>query len=264
MTDQVVEKSCWRAIKEMYEYYFAQPFYEEGKSAAELIRSYREQKWTRRAYFQIDRAVNGSTPEKESELLEHEKNFDEIIKAIAVDIRRRMHADASNGILVAKGRRGLDRPHERIPSGTWSFLLLDVERGVAIGDGLSFIDLHLAWASELPNDPLLNDILAGLEPPPRDALPEVSARNTTTVPMGPEGTRKGGRPSCKDLVHEEFARRCEAGLVKPTLNTEASFYVRWVPTQDQRFKPSLSTIRNLLREAYNARKHSHPAKCPKP
>lgn len=261
MTDQVVEKSRWRPFKDLHEHYLAQPFYEDGKSAAQLIRTYGQEKWRRQALFQLDRALHGENTEKELFFLEHNKNSDQIIKAIGVDIRRRMHADASNGVLVAKGRRGPDRHHERISSDYWPSLLLDVERGAATGDGLSFIDLHCAWASEIPIDPLLNDILADLDPPPSDPLPVVSARDVRTAPTA-SGERKGGRPSCKDLVHEEFARRCEAGLVKPSLNREASFYVRWVPTQDRRFEPSLSTVRNLLRDAYNARKDP-PVKMPK-
>jgi hypothetical protein len=38
--DQTVTKTGWRSLREMHEHYLAQPFYEEGKSANELIGSY--------------------------------------------------------------------------------------------------------------------------------------------------------------------------------------------------------------------------------
>lgn len=57
----------------MHAYYLARPHYEEGKSADELIQSYREERRLRRSFFQLGNALPRPKPRSEFLLLEQEK-----------------------------------------------------------------------------------------------------------------------------------------------------------------------------------------------
>ena len=149
MNDQNGSKSCWRSLKAMHEHYLAHTLNEEGKSADELIRSYREQRRLRRSFFQITNALPRAKTESELVLLEQERNFDQKIEEIRADVQRRMLADASSAKWLAMGRRDPDKDHELIPPRHWPFLHMDLENEALLGDGVAFRDLRCAIMNEL-------------------------------------------------------------------------------------------------------------------
>ena len=97
--------TCWRSLKGIYERYLTHTPYKEGKSAAEFIRSCREQQRVRRSFFQIANALPRAKPKSEIELTTQLKELDEKIEEVQNDVKRSMLADACNGRWVAMGRR---------------------------------------------------------------------------------------------------------------------------------------------------------------
>lgn len=182
MTDQNGSKSCWRSLKAMHEHYLARTLNEEGKSADELICSYREQRRLRRSFFQIGNALPRAKPKSEIELTAQLKELDEKIEEVQNDVKRGMLADACNGRWVAMGRRNPDADPELIPARNWAFLQLDLDQSAVKGDGLSYYDLRCALSIELPA-----------------AISQHGKK------------RSAGRPRRVDLVAAEFNRRCKIG-----------------------------------------------------
>src|SRR5690242_5472881 len=90
MIDQNGSNTCWRSLKAMHEHYLAQPRYDEGKSAADLVRSYREEQRIRRSFFQLANALPRAKPKSEIELTAQLKELDEKIKEVESDVKRGM------------------------------------------------------------------------------------------------------------------------------------------------------------------------------
>lgn len=234
MTDQNVSKTCWRSLKQMHEYYLAEPRYDEGKSAADLVRSYREQQRLRRSFFQIANALPRAKPKSEIALAAQLNELDEKIKGIENDVKQGMLTDACNGRWVAMGRRNPDADPELIQARHWPFLQLDLDRGVVAGDGLSYYDLRCALSIELPA-----------------AMPQHGKKYSP------------GRPNRVQLVVPEFKRRCENGELAGSLNQEADYLVGWVKATYPTLKPiAASSVKNVLRDQYRAAK-SQPTISPK-
>lgn len=244
----------------MHEHYLAQPHREEGKSAAELIQSYRERRRLHRSFFQLGNAIPRAKQKSQLVLLEQEKNFDEKIEEIRGDVQRRMLADASNGNWLAVGRRGPDAERELIPPRNWAFLRMDLENEALLGDEVSFRDVRCAIANEISGDDPIHNLLQAAQrrplvtsPPTPPSVPEDLGRND-----GP------GRPSYFHLIEQEFVRRCAANEIEPSQVRQAVELAEWYRTTYPNKQPyTAKTIKNRLGSRYRAAMSPRAQKRPK-
>lgn len=254
MNDQNGSKSCWRSLKAMHEHYLAHTLNEEGKSADELIRSYREQRRLRRSFFQITNALPRAKTESELVLLEQERNFDQKIAEIRADVQRRMLADASSAKWLAMGRRDPDKDHELIPPRHWPFLHMDLENEALLGDGVAFRDLRCAIMNELAKDDPIHDALRAALPHPADApAKRIDVKNGAP-----------GRPSGMHLIEQEFALRRKAGRLEKTLSDQAKALADWFRITHKGIRPPTpKTIANRIRHHFRSAKAAAPSATPK-
>jgi hypothetical protein len=236
----------WRPLKDIYEYYLAHTLY-DGRSAAELISSYSEQKRLHRSFHQLANALPRTKPKSDLLVLEQAKTFDEKIEKIRTDIQRQMLVDASNGVWVAMGCRGPDTDHELILPRYWAFLHLNIDQGTVKGEGLSYCDLRCAITSGLPkDDPVQDSLRVQLRP---DTAPE---------------KRGPGRPSKMAFVEDLFARRCEAMNFESSLRRECAVLASRFKAAHPDERPiAAHTIANNLRHKYKTAQTARPQTRPK-
>ena len=180
--------------------------------------------------------------------------IDQRIERARTSVMNIMRNEASRGVWLAIGRRGLDHPHELIPARYWPFLTIDIENNSALSNDSQFRELRCATTAGVPSD---HPLLVSFRSANQYALRPGDNVAPATPPETPDLGRNGapGRPSYIHLIEAEFKRRQSDNRLESSLTREANALVDWFRQAYPKIKPyQAKSIRNKLGSLYRAAK----------
>lgn len=240
----------WRTAKQLYAAYLKGCELEDGASAADIISAC----FNERSLEQNRIETFGRSAPDHMLFRDAVQAIDERIERARTSVMNIMRNEASRGVWLAIGRRGLDHPHELIPARYWPFLTIDIENNSALSNDSQFCELRCATTAGVPSD---HPLLVSFRSANQYALRPGDNVAPATPPETPDLGRNGapGRPSYIHLIEAEFKRRQAAGRLESSLTKEAHALADWFQKAHPKCRPyTAKTIYNKLGSLYRAAK----------